>query len=45
MCVLQVADVWYLLDLEVASDTYDMDSGNVKPFERETDPDSFAPPL
>jgi hypothetical protein len=30
---LQVAHVRYLLDLDVASGTYDMDTGNVKPFE------------
>jgi len=32
--MLQVAHVRYLLDLEVASGTYDMDTGNVKPLER-----------
>jgi hypothetical protein len=31
---LQVAHVRYLLDLEVASGTYGMDTGNVKPLER-----------
>ena len=31
---LQVAHVRYLLDLEVASGTYDMDTGNLKPLEQ-----------